>query len=547
MRRTLSSIVFGAILTAATIAAPPPTTAAVSVSPMPPVEDQTPVGSTGVIGSISISSDPLPPMETITVSQITFGGPDGADFSIATEDCIGVPLSVWDANGGHCWVSVAFSPSRPDLETASIDIAYLGSISGPGTRSQPLEAVGGPVAALCGWASFPKTVAFPTVDVGGTSRLGEFERLRIANCGEADLHVSGVIVGGPDADAFQVGSASCLGTYLVTDEPWWQSCFVDMTFTPPTPGAMEATVTVVSNGIRSPQVLTVTGQARAVADLGVTLVAEANPAPALRGGVIAYTMTIENLGPSVAEGAYVGWSFSYPGTIESAPADATCAPLSWGDGMTCIVELGDLDAGESVTLVTQVRIGDSGVPGSLFAMASIGSSVADRGYGNNLATSSIPIQDTEAPSIEFFGNASPYPLDGWVSLWCVASDNVAVDWSRTTCSTTSGPAYEFAPGPVEVTATAFDLAGHRTDVSTTITIGVSYAGVATLSRLWVTDPEIADALCAMLAAASSSELRGQLKAEAGQLRAYRALLAAQSGKAIAAEDATLLIQISNGL
>jgi hypothetical protein len=547
MRRTLPALVSAAILVTATLAAPPPTVAALSVLEMPPVAGQTPVGTTEVIGSIAISSDPLPPEETITISQVTFGGPDGADFSIASEDCIGVPLSIWGANGGHCWVTVAFSPSRPDLETASIDIAYSGSLSGPGTRSQPVQAVGGPVAALCGWMSFPKAVSFPTVDVGRTSRLGEFERLRIANCGEADLHVSDVVLEGRDADSFLVGPPTCVGTYAVTDEPWWQSCFVDLTFAPTSPGAKEATVTVVSDGIRAPQVLTITGDGRALADLSVTLAAEADPTPAMRNGLIAYTMTIENLGPNIAEAAYVGWSFSYPGTIESSPAEATCGPLSWGLGMTCIVQLGDLDVGQAVTLTTNVRVAESGVPGSLFAMASVGSSVADRGYGNNLATSSIPIEDTEAPTIEFFGNTSPYPLDGWVSLACVANDNAGLDWSRTTCSTISGPAYEFAPGPAEVTATAVDLVGRRTEASTTITVTVTYPGMEALTRSWVSSPWLADELCRMLAAASASEHRGQLKAEAGQLRAFRALVGAQAGKAIPAEHAVLLMGISDGL
>jgi hypothetical protein len=51
----------------------------------------------------------------------------------------------------------------------------------------------------------------------------------------------------------------------------------------------------------------------------------------------------------------------------------------------------------------------------------------------------------------------------------------------------------------------------------------------------------------MLAAASASEHRGQLKAEAGQLRAFRALVGAQAGKAIPAEHAVLLMGISDGL
>ncbi|MES2464572.1 MAG: hypothetical protein V4671_28760, partial [Armatimonadota bacterium] len=76
---------------------------------------------------------------------------------------------------------------------------------------------------------------------------------------------------------------------------------------------------------------------------------------------------------------------------------------------------------------------------------------------------------------------------------------------------------------------------------------LSYPTLCALTDTLVTKRGIAQALCAHLRAAESAEARGKAAAEAGALRAYRNLLAAQAGKSLTPADSTTLAQLSRTL
>jgi predicted extracellular nuclease len=73
---------------------------------------------------------------------------------------------------------------------------------------------------------------------------------------------------------------------------------------------------------------------------------------------------------------------------------------------------------------------------------------------------------------------------------------------------------------------------------------VSYESLCTLTRQLVTDPGVAQGLCAKLAAAEDAAARGNTDAKEGALGAYRNQLEAQTGKSISAADAALLNSLS---
>lgn len=534
-RRTCLSLMTGVLL--ASLVTPMPAAAAsLWLTPWPPQDRQVDVGTTSVVGSLNLSVLEGSG-ETLTVTAVAISGPDAGDFSVAEDYCTG--------SHGSCWVSIAFSPTRVGVETARVDFTVQSSTAGEQSTGTPIEAIGGPIGAVCDFASFPKTSSFWDTYVGQARTPTEFERLRVANCGAADLHVNEVILGGRDTGDFVLGPNTCVGTYPATDEPWWQTCFIDITFAPQTPGEKEATVTLVSDGLAAPQVWNLRGRALGTADLGVSISATAEPDPAERGGLANYTIHVTNHGPNTAVGAYVGFWFWYPGNLEPAPADATCGPL--GLGQSCIKQLGDLPSGASTQIQVSVRIGTNGIPGLIEFGALNGSQTADLVYENNVASAGLPVEDLEPPTIRFDNNAGTYGLLDFVWIPCLAEDNAGIDWSRTTCPWTTGAGYEVGIGSHTVSASAYDLAGYHAEASTTFGVVADYASVRLLTQWWVTKAGVARELLSMLDAAARAEARGNEKGEAGALADFRSLVKAQSGKAIDPTNATTLIQVSFGL
>ncbi|HMG32624.1 MAG TPA: prepilin-type N-terminal cleavage/methylation domain-containing protein [Blastocatellia bacterium] len=75
----------------------------------------------------------------------------------------------------------------------------------------------------------------------------------------------------------------------------------------------------------------------------------------------------------------------------------------------------------------------------------------------------------------------------------------------------------------------------------------SYEGLCHLTQLFVQHHGVADSLCAKLTAAEAAEARGNARAKAGALRAYRNEVAAHSGKTLTDREATILTTLSQTL
>jgi hypothetical protein len=84
-------------------------------------------------------------------------------------------------------------------------------------------------------------------------------------------------------------------------------------------------------------------------------------------------------------------------------------------------------------------------------------------------------------------------------------------------------------------------------LTTTFDVVATCPPMRNLTSLWVSNAGIAAQLVNDLDAASRAEACGNLKAEAGNLASYRALLRAQSGKAITDTNAQMLITFSYAL
>lgn len=150
-------------------------------------------------------------------------------------------------------------------------------------------------------------------------------------------------------------------------------------------------------------------------------------------------------------------------------------------------------------------------------------------------------RDANAPLIQFSNNAGTYTVDQTISIACAASDAISLVAS-VNCPSPSADAYSFGPGEHIVTATATDHAGNTATASTSFSVQVTGGSLCALVQRFVSQHGVANSLCVKLRQAES------LAAQKEQLlRAFQNEVNAQSGKAIAAAHAQLLINLSQGL
>jgi uncharacterized repeat protein (TIGR01451 family) len=163
-----------------------------------------------------------------------------SDFSITSDTCSGNPVTP----GNACTIGVTFTPSQTGSRTGTLTISddaadspQVVSLSGTGTQ---------PTVSLS-----PNSLAFGSQAVGTTSAA---KTVTITNNGTADLHVSGVSVGGANAGDFAASSSGC-GTV----PSGGGTCTVSVKFTPAAAGARSATLNIASDAPSSPDQVSLSG------------------------------------------------------------------------------------------------------------------------------------------------------------------------------------------------------------------------------------------------------------------------------------------------
>jgi GH35 family endo-1,4-beta-xylanase len=153
--------------------------------------------------------------------------------------------------------------------------------------------------------------------------------------------------------------------------------------------------------------------------------------------------------------------------------------------------------------------------------------------------------DTTPPVVTYTGNAGSYTVDQTIAIQCAASDpSPGSGIASTTCADINGPAYSFGLGSHTYTATAEDVAGNVGSGSTTFTVNVTYASLETLVSRFSTSADVASGLNDKLIAAS---LAKTTSARDKQLDAFENQLSAQTGKALTAEQAQILLTLERAL
>ena len=108
----------------------------------------------------------------------------------------------------------------------------------------------------------------------------------------------------------------------------------------------------------------------------------------------------------------------------------------------------------------------------------------------------------------------------------------------------SGPAYSFALGDHTLSATAEDFAGNVGSGTATFTIVVTYSSLQALVARFSTNPDVTAGLNDKLTAAAKAKTAA---VRANQLNAFENQLRAQTGKALTAGQAAVLLALAEAL
>ncbi|MEM6639017.1 MAG: choice-of-anchor D domain-containing protein [Pseudomonadota bacterium] len=185
--------------------------------------------STSVV--MGISSGSLP----VAITGVALSGDGAQEFAVTDDECTGEVLDPMEV----CTVEVTFSPVTAGDKTASLDVAS-------NDVDMPSQSVSLTGFVLAG--SRPEFPA-PMIEIGessapvfvGESSTSEFD---VTNTGTDDLMFVSIVLGGADADQFEL-TEDCTSAPVTRNN----SCDIDVTFSPTSPGAKTAELTIVTDSV----------------------------------------------------------------------------------------------------------------------------------------------------------------------------------------------------------------------------------------------------------------------------------------------------------
>ncbi|HEX3722034.1 MAG TPA: hypothetical protein VHV31_04540, partial [Nitrolancea sp.] len=159
----------------------------------------------------------------------------------------------------------------------------------------------------------------------------------------------------------------------------------------------------------------------------------------------------------------------------------------------------------------------------------LGGTATDNVGNSATATSSPAVNiDLTAPTITYSGNKGSYTVDQTVNINCSASDGLS-GVASTTCQNVSGPAYSFAIGNNNVSATATDYAGNIGNGSASFTVGVTVDSLCNLTKQFMGNSRAALPLCAPLNDIKITHATNNPRLKASLVNAYIVLVNIQRG------------------
>jgi hypothetical protein len=171
--------------------------------------------------------------------------------------------------------------------------------------------------------------------------------------------------------------------------------------------------------------------------------------------------------------------------------------------------------------------------------------VSDNAGNSTTATSSPAVNiDRTAPTVSYSGNQASYQVDQIVTIHCSASDNLS-GVASSSCTDISGPAYTFALGNNQFSATATDYAGNAGNNSVSFTVGVTSDSLCTLAKQFIGNSRTAHPLCVMANNIQKAQSMHNNQLKASLVDAFSVLVNAQ--RALTNQERAILVQLAQSL
>jgi uncharacterized repeat protein (TIGR03803 family) len=224
---------------------------------------------------------------------VTISGGNTADFTVSANTCNGAAV----APGATCLITVTFTPSIVEAETAGLNLAD-NAVSGPQT-----VVLSGAGVTVPGVTLSPSSLTFSTQDVGTTSTA---QPISLTNTGAGPLSITSITV-----SASFTGTNDC-GSSLVAGA----SCTINVAFAPATAGPVNGTLSVADNAANSPQTVSLSGTGTSE-DFGIG-VPPGTPSSSTvtPGGAASYSVSVSPVG---------GFNQTVTLSCAGAPSEATCS------------------------------------------------------------------------------------------------------------------------------------------------------------------------------------------------------------------------------
>ena len=193
----------------------------------------TTVGATSSVIPVTVTNN-----GSASTTAVAFSNSNSGEFIVSGNTCTGATV----AAPGTCTFGVAFKPSVSGSRSGTLTLNYS-------SRTLLIAMNGtGATVATPGQLSMPAPLSFASQAVATTSAASS---VTITNIGGSAVSVSSVASSNPTE--FTIASSTC------TTVNAGSSCAIGVTFTPGVAGVRSGSITVVSNGVGSPQAISASG------------------------------------------------------------------------------------------------------------------------------------------------------------------------------------------------------------------------------------------------------------------------------------------------
>lgn len=180
----------------------------------------------------------------LNLTAVGVSGANASDF-VAVPNCsLPAFLPTGTTSSSTCAISVSFTPAASGPRQATLTT----TTDTAGMQSTTLTGIG--ISGLSSATITPASLSFPNTVQGVTSLA---QVITVTNSGAATLHISSVVLGGPNVGDFTMTSG-CNGPYGAN-----ASCTINVTFSPQADGVRTASIAIADDVPGSPQFVPLTG------------------------------------------------------------------------------------------------------------------------------------------------------------------------------------------------------------------------------------------------------------------------------------------------